>query len=254
MITHDEEPRWRRRPEERPAQILEAALAVFGEKGVAGARLEDIADRAGISKGTVYLYFENKHELFAEVLREWSREVLEQVHEPAAHTAAAAPEAAPAAADGDAAAAEGDATAADGDAAAAEGDAAEAAIGAFAARYWALLRSPRFATIQRLVASEIQSFPELAREYGRDVRRPLEAHVRGLLERGVAAGVVEPGDHVVRARMLLALLLQHALWCARREFHVGLADRSDEQVFRDVMDFYLGAVRVRSRAGSRGGE
>src|SRR3954447_10852950 len=63
------EPRWRRLPEERPEQILEAALAVFGERGLATARLEDIAKRAGLSKGTIYLYFPNKEELFREVIR-----------------------------------------------------------------------------------------------------------------------------------------------------------------------------------------
>jgi AcrR family transcriptional regulator len=54
------EPRWRRLPEERPRQILAAALEVFGEHGLAAARLEDIAKRAGVSKGTIYLYFPNK--------------------------------------------------------------------------------------------------------------------------------------------------------------------------------------------------
>src|SRR5437867_1171916 len=64
------EPRWRRMPEERPRQILSAALAVFGERGLAAARLEDIAKRAGLSKGTIYLYFPNKEELFREVIRQ----------------------------------------------------------------------------------------------------------------------------------------------------------------------------------------
>ena len=53
------EPRWRRLPEERPRQILDAALAVFAERGLAAARLDDIAKRAGLSKGTIYLYFPN---------------------------------------------------------------------------------------------------------------------------------------------------------------------------------------------------
>ena len=47
------EPRWRRLPEERPRQILDAALAVFAERGLAAARLDDIAKRAGLSKGTI---------------------------------------------------------------------------------------------------------------------------------------------------------------------------------------------------------
>ena len=64
------EPRWRRLPEERPKQILAAALEVFGERGLASARLEDIAKRAGLSKGTIYLYFPNKEELFREMVRQ----------------------------------------------------------------------------------------------------------------------------------------------------------------------------------------
>ena len=54
------EPRWRRLPEERPKQILDAALSVFADRGLADARLDDIAKRAGLSKGTIYLYFPNK--------------------------------------------------------------------------------------------------------------------------------------------------------------------------------------------------
>src|SRR5438105_3263605 len=69
MSAPAQEPRWRRLPEERPRQILEAALAVFGEHGLAAARLDDIAKRAGVSKGTIYLYFPNKEELFREMVR-----------------------------------------------------------------------------------------------------------------------------------------------------------------------------------------
>src|SRR3954470_17382905 len=63
-------PKWRRRPEHRPQQIIEAALEVFGECGLAKSRLEDIAKRAGVSKGTIYLYFPNKEELFREMVRD----------------------------------------------------------------------------------------------------------------------------------------------------------------------------------------
>src|SRR4051812_22515814 len=63
------QPRWRRLPEERPAQILEAAFEVFAEHGLAAARLDDIAKRAGVSKGTIYSYFPNKEALFREVIR-----------------------------------------------------------------------------------------------------------------------------------------------------------------------------------------
>ncbi len=63
-------PRWERRKEARPAELVSAALELFVEKGYAGTRLDDVAGRAGVSKGTLYLYFENKEELFKAVVRE----------------------------------------------------------------------------------------------------------------------------------------------------------------------------------------
>ena len=65
----DPEPRWRRRKEQRPSDIVAAALAVFAEKGFAGARIEEIARRAGLSKGAVYLYFPTKEDMFRAVVQ-----------------------------------------------------------------------------------------------------------------------------------------------------------------------------------------
>ena len=62
-------PRWQRRPEARPEEILDAALTVFGESGFARAKIEDVARLAGVSKGTVYLYFDSKEALFREMVR-----------------------------------------------------------------------------------------------------------------------------------------------------------------------------------------
>jgi AcrR family transcriptional regulator len=62
--------RWTRRKEERAPEILEAALACFAEKGFAGTRMDDIASRAGITKGTIYLYFKSKEELFKALARQ----------------------------------------------------------------------------------------------------------------------------------------------------------------------------------------
>ena len=61
-------PRWQRRPEARPEEILDAALEVFGERGFAQAKLEDVARLAGVSKGTLYLYFDSKETLFREMV------------------------------------------------------------------------------------------------------------------------------------------------------------------------------------------
>src|SRR5438094_3816709 len=60
--------RWRRRKESRPGELLHAALACFRERGFAATRLEDVAARAGVTKGTIYLYYTGKEELFKAVM------------------------------------------------------------------------------------------------------------------------------------------------------------------------------------------
>ena len=62
--------KWRRRAEARPAEIVQAAYQVFSEKGFAAARLDDIAARAGVSKGALYLYFETKQDIFEAVVKD----------------------------------------------------------------------------------------------------------------------------------------------------------------------------------------
>jgi AcrR family transcriptional regulator len=62
--------RWERRSGERPAELLNAALALFAERGFARTRLDDVAARCGVSKATVYLYYANKEQLFEAVVRE----------------------------------------------------------------------------------------------------------------------------------------------------------------------------------------
>ena len=64
------ETRWTRRKQARPAEILEAALKVFAQKGFAAARMDDIAKQVGVTKGTIYLYFENKEAVFKSLVRE----------------------------------------------------------------------------------------------------------------------------------------------------------------------------------------
>src|SRR5437016_6311847 len=62
------QPRWRRRKDDRPAEILAAALDCFAERGFAATRLDDIARRAGVTRGTLYLYFQSKEDLFKAVI------------------------------------------------------------------------------------------------------------------------------------------------------------------------------------------
>src|SRR5947199_9604269 len=118
------EPRWRRLPEERPRQILAAALEVFGEHGLANARLEDIAKRAGLSKGTIYLYFPNKEALFREMVR---HTVVSQLEEGERRFGTM------------------------------NGTATEA-LTDFMRQYWTFIRSSQFAPLFRLIHAELPNF------------------------------------------------------------------------------------------------
>lgn len=62
--------KWERRSDARPGELVRAAAELFSERGFAATRLEDVAARAGVSKGTVYLYFDSKELLFEAVVRE----------------------------------------------------------------------------------------------------------------------------------------------------------------------------------------
>ncbi|MDX1516920.1 MAG: TetR/AcrR family transcriptional regulator [Woeseiaceae bacterium] len=63
------QPRFRRRKEDRPAEITDAAFRVFAKKGYAAARVAEVAEHAGVSKGLLYLYFKTKEELFKAVIK-----------------------------------------------------------------------------------------------------------------------------------------------------------------------------------------
>ncbi len=202
------EPRWRRLPEERPKQILEAALAVFSERGLAAARLEDIAKRAGLSKGTIYLYFPNKEELFRGVVRgtviafiERSEAVLESERDP------------------------------------------RQALLAWMDGYWSWLRSPVFPALHRLVNSELNSFPDLAAFYATDVIERAQRLVCGMIERAMDAEILRRMDPLVAARMLSALFLTHGNWYHQRSHFVSIAQVPDHLLLEQIQDFFFHAMR-----------
>ena len=201
-------PRWRRLPEERPRQILEAALDVFGERGLAGARLDDIARRAGVSKGTIYLYFPNKEELFREVVRAI---VIDRLRQAAAE--------------------------------AGEGDPVDE-LKRYVRTYWNFARSAEFQTILKLVTSELHNFPDLAEFYGREVVRPANELAAGMIRRGIERGDFRRVDPVIAARFLSSTTITHSTWCARRNVFKLLTDVSDEQVFEGISDLFFHAIRA----------
>ncbi|MCC7254040.1 TetR/AcrR family transcriptional regulator [Hyphomicrobium sp.] len=64
---------------ERKQAILRAALSVFAERGFESARLDDVAARAGVAKGTLYLYFDDKEKLFEEVVQSEVSPILDRI-------------------------------------------------------------------------------------------------------------------------------------------------------------------------------
>src|SRR5215475_2951810 len=70
----------RRRKAERPQEIVEAAFTEFSRNGYATTTLDQIAERAGVTKGTIYVYFENKEHLFISMVREFTKATMEVVH------------------------------------------------------------------------------------------------------------------------------------------------------------------------------
>jgi AcrR family transcriptional regulator len=199
-------PKWRRCPEDRPHQIIKAALEVFGECGLANARLQDIAERAGVSKGTIYLYFPNKEELFREMIRQTAVAAIERAEE-----------------------------------ADVPGTPSNQLV-AFMRSYWAFVRSPVFITIYRLVLGELHQFPDLAKFYANEVVARGQKLLSGIISRGIDAGDFREIDPMVAARMLVAIIVMNGIW---RDEHTGvplLAHKSDEDVFREVAQFYLHAI------------
>src|ERR1700687_560635 len=71
----------RRRQAERPQEILEAAFVEFSRNGYAMTTLDRVAEHAGVTKGTIYVYFESKEHLFISMVREITKATLDTVHE-----------------------------------------------------------------------------------------------------------------------------------------------------------------------------
>lgn len=171
-------PRWRRRKGDRPQEIVAAALDVFAERGFAAARLDDVAARAGVSKGTLYLYFPSKEDLFKAVIRAAILPNLERAERMIAEVPGPS----------------------------------FALLERLLAMVAELIATTRAAIIPKLVIAEAGNFPELAAFYHREVIQRGFGLLANLLERGVARGEFRPLnlDHAVR--LIAAPLLMSAVW------------------------------------------
>jgi AcrR family transcriptional regulator len=201
------QPRWQRRPQARPEEILDAALEVFGEQGFARAKLEDVARRAGVSKGTLYLYFDSKEALFRELVRVrvaavvLAGEELVRQHQGSFRSL----------------------------------------LLRLAHRTWDTVNDPGAAKIIRLVHSERGNFPELTKFYFNEVVLRARPLVQNTIERGIAAGEFRPINPVVAARAL-SLLLVHL---SQYQHYLQAFDPDrlpDAQVAEAAIDLYLNGL------------
>lgn len=170
---------WSRRKQARPGEILDAALAVFAEKGFAAARMEDIAAKAGVTKGTIYLYFQNKEDVFKSLARQSIGVTLTSAAQQAANF------------DGSVR------------------DFLSAFFGAVAA----MIAHSDKAILPKIIIGESGNFPELARFWRSEVIDKAMAMMAGVLRRGIERGEVRgdlPLEHV--ARLCAAPILMCIIW------------------------------------------
>jgi TetR/AcrR family transcriptional regulator len=170
-----------RRKEARPGELLEAALDLFVDKGFAATRAEEVAARAGVSKGTLFLYFPSKEELFKAVVienlagrfTEWNAEF--EVF---------------------------------------EGSTSD--MLRYCMRiWWERVGSTKASGLTKLMLSEGGNFPELAEFYRQEVVRPGHALLRRIIRRGIDSGEFAPVDvdhaiYAVIAPMMFLMLWKHS--------------------------------------------
>jgi TetR/AcrR family transcriptional regulator len=171
-----------RRKEARPGELLDAALDLFVEKGFAATRAEEVAARAGVSKGTLFLYFPSKEELFKAVVREnisgrfkeWNDEFV-----------------------------------------AFEGTTPEMVRYCMKV-WWERLGATRASGITKLIISEARNFPELAAFYQQEVIKPGQDLIRRMLKRGIDRGEFRELDldyatFSLTAPMIFLVMMKHSL-------------------------------------------
>ena len=207
-------PRWRRRKATRPAEILTAALDSFVERGYEATRLEDVARAAGCTKGTIFLYYEGKAELFKAAVRDAMLPMLEA----AEHTA-----------DG-------------------HTGCSRELLEALLRQRWDLMRKTRLSGLPKLMFAEAGKFPELARFYHDEVIHRLHALLTRVLEAGVARGEFRSMDVPNTARIAIAPIMMAAIW--RHSFEAVVEPPIEPEVFFTVSldHFFRGIVADPSRS------
>lgn len=171
-------PRWQRRADARPEEILDAALSEFDERGFDAARMEDIAKRAGISKAGVYLYFESKEALL--------RALIERKLGPMAQQAGAL-------------------------ASLGAQDPANALRQLWLMAAYRLSDARNFA-IPRLVIAVSGRFPEIPQHHRKHVVQVVMAAIEAIIVAGISSGMFRQVDPRAAARAVIGPFLFEAMW------------------------------------------
>lgn len=167
----------RRRKDARPAEVLDAALEVFCEKGFAAARMDDIAARAGVAKGTLYLYFPSKDEIFRALVKLAVAAKVERLEAMAA---------------------------------AHRGSIADL-LRQVLSTAKAMLHHPRARVLPKLVLGQAGMFPELALYYRTHLIERMMRLLAGIHRRGVETGEFRDADSLVIARLCVAPVIVTAI-------------------------------------------
>ncbi|HEY8025555.1 MAG TPA: TetR/AcrR family transcriptional regulator [Burkholderiaceae bacterium] len=173
--------RWERRKDARPQELLAAALDLFVERGYAATRLDDVAANAGVSKGTLYLYFTNKEDLFKAVVREHLLPVLGEAEQAMAQF---------------------------------EGSSRDL-LRDLLMRWWTNVGETKLSGITKLLMAESGNFPELAQFFHDEVIARGNAMIERALERGMQRGEMRRLDaetvtQVITAPMIMLMLWKHS--------------------------------------------
>jgi AcrR family transcriptional regulator len=172
------EPKFRRRKDERPAEIVAAALEVFAEKGFAAARLDEIARRAGVSKGAVYLYFETKEDIFRAVVVQAIAPNVGAVRAMIAAHPGPLPD----------------------------------LLRSVAARMGQVIETTPIGGVLKMVVGEARNFPEIARVWHDELVSQALGALAGAIAAAQDRGEVRPGDPRAYALQLISPILVAVLW------------------------------------------
>ena len=169
----------RRRKAERPQEILEAAFAEFSRRGYAKTTLDQIAERAGVTKGTIYVYFENKEHLFISMVREATKATLGVVQDMFERH---------------------------------EGSTAALLRAQFSFIYQHIVEDERRREVVRMLIAEAPRFPELGDRYYQEILRPCLDLLKQAIQRGVDRGEIRKSSIIKSPQVVIAPIALVDLW------------------------------------------